>query len=193
MRTIFLDRDGVINENLSTHVKSWSEFRFIPHALTALRWLRQAHVRVFVVTNQAIVNRGLVSPAMLDDIHARMIARVEAAGGWITDIRYCPHDDHEHCTCRKPRPGMLLDLAREWGVDLSETYFVGDALTDVAAAHAAGCGAIMVRTGRGDEQLRHAQAHLHQPDYVAPNLLSAVQWFILNESRELVPALGAAD
>lgn len=193
MRTIFLDRDGVINENLPHHVKSWSEFRFIPHALTALRWLRQANVRVFVVTNQAIVNRGLASPALIDDIHARMTAHVETAGGWITDVRYCPHDDHEHCHCRKPKPGMLLDLARDWEIDLSETYFVGDALTDVAAAHAAGCGAIMVRTGRGAEQLQLAQAQLYQPDYVATNLLAAVKWFILNENHKLMQTLGAAD
>lgn len=193
MRAIFLDRDGVINENSSAHVKRWEEFHFIPNALTALRWLRQAGFRIFVVTNQAIINRGMVTPAMIDNIHARMITKIEASGGWVTDLRYCPHDDHEACECRKPRPGMLLDLAKTWGLDLGQTYMVGDALTDMAAARAAGCGAIMVRTGRGDSQLRLPQAGLCQPDFVAANLLTAVQWVISDATSPRVLARGAAD
>lgn len=193
MPTIFLDRDGVINENLRAHVKSWDEFRFIPHALTALRWLRQAGYRVYVVTNQAIVSRGQASPATIDDIHARMMAAVAEAGGEIAAVRYCPHDYHEGCACRKPRPGMLFDLARAYGVNLSDCYLVGDALTDIAAARAAGCGAIMVRTGRGAEQLRLPQALLEAPDYVAADLLGAVRWLLAGAPRSAPLVLGAAD
>ncbi len=111
MRAVFLDRDGVISENLADHVKSWEEFRFIPGALDALRWLHQAGFRTFVVTNQAIVNRGVVSAQVVEDIHARMLAQVVQHGGFIDDICYCPHDYHENCECRKPQPGMLTQLA----------------------------------------------------------------------------------
>src|SRR5512135_2006935 len=114
MRAIFLDRDGVINENRTDHVKSWEEFRFLPGALTALRWLRMAGFQVFVVTNQAIVSRGAASTRTIEDINTRMMLQVALHGGRICDVRFCPHDTGDACTCRKPLPGMLNDLAARW-------------------------------------------------------------------------------
>lgn len=188
MRSIFLDRDGVINENSNNHVKSWDEFTFLPHALTALRWLNLTGFRVFVVTNQAIVNRGLVSNATIEEIHARMIAQIELHGGRISAVSYCPHDNHEQCTCRKPQPGMLLDLAAKWQIDLHRTYMVGDALTDIAAAHAAGCTPVLVRTGRGMQQSRLPEIRQQRPAYIAPDLAGAVQW-IFRQEWLMLPAV----
>lgn len=188
MRTVFLDRDGVINENSSDHIKSWEEFAFLPNVLMALRWLRLAGFRVFIVTNQAIVNRGLISRASLEEIHARMIARVELSGGRISAVRYCPHDYHENCSCRKPRPGMLLDLARQWKIDLKRTYMVGDALTDVAAGQSVGCRSALVLTGRGSQQVRLSEINVHRPDYIATDLFGAVQWIFRQEGVSLIPA-----
>lgn len=184
-RDIFLDRDGVINENRADHVKCWREFAFLPGALEALRLLSERHYRIFIVTNQAAVNRGQLSPATLDDIHARMIAAAEAHGARIAGLRSCPHRDDEACACRKPRPGMLLSLAAERQIDLSQSYFIGDAITDVAAGHAAGCRTILVRTGRGLEQLNHPDFLRHRPRHVAANLLDAVQW--LHEQTTVQP------
>lgn len=188
MRTVFLDRDGVINENFSTHVKSWEEFVFLPSVLMALRWLRLSGFRVFIVTNQAIVSRGLVSRATLEEIHARMIARVELSGGHISAVRYCPHDSSEHCSCRKPRSGMLLDLAQEWDIDLQRSYMVGDALTDVAAAQSVESHPVLVLSGRGTQQVRLPDINIHRPEYIAADLLGAVHW-ILRRERLLLPGV----
>lgn len=181
MRSIFLDRDGVINENSNDHVKSWEEFTFLPGSLLALRWLRLAGFRVFVVTNQAIIGRGLASPQTIEDIHHRMRAQTELYGGSIADVRYCPHDNRDLCECRKPRPGMLIDLAQKWRIDPVRSYMVGDALTDIAAGHAIGCPSVLVQTGRGAEQARLPELETHRPEHIAMNLLDAVRWIFYQE------------
>jgi D-glycero-D-manno-heptose 1,7-bisphosphate phosphatase len=181
MHAIFLDRDGVISENRADHVKSWDEFRFIPGALAALRWLRQAGFRTFVVTNQAIVNRGIVSAVVIDDIHTRMRWQIRQHGGQIDDLHFCPHDTGEGCACRKPRPGMLMQLAAKWNVDLARSYMVGDAWTDMAAGRAASCRCVMVRTGRGAEQIEHQEDGLALADHIAADLASAVEWILAQE------------
>lgn len=177
-KDIFLDRDGVINENRDDHVKSWQEFRFLPGALEALRILTERRYRVFIVTNQAAVNRGLLSPAALEEIHLRMVATIEAHNAHVAGIRFCPHREDEACECRKPRPGMLLSLAAERQIDLAQAHFVGDALTDMAAGHAAGCRPVLVLTGRGREQVGRPDFLLHRPRHVAQSLLDAVHWLI---------------
>ena len=158
MRAVFLDRDGVINENRADHVKSWSEFRFLPGALEAIRRLTQAGIQVFVITNQAIVNRGTVPSAAVDAVNRRMVREIERHGGRITAVVYCPHRADERCFCRKPRPGLILSLARKYGVDLRRTCLIGDALSDMEAGAAAGCRTILVLTGRGRDQLAMATA-----------------------------------
>jgi D-glycero-D-manno-heptose 1,7-bisphosphate phosphatase len=178
MRAVFLDRDGVISENRADHVKSWEEFRFIPGTFAALRRLRQAGFLVFVVTNQAIVSRGIVAPNALDEIHERMQAYITFNGGRIDDIRYCPHDYGEGCHCRKPRPGMLKSLAAKWRIDLSRSYMVGDAWTDIVAGRAVQARCVMVRTGRGAEELRLPEARVAPADHVATNLQGAVSWIL---------------
>ena len=146
---IFLDRDGVINENRSDHVKSWDEFEFIPGTLESIRILTETGLPIFVVTNQAIVNRGIVSVEGLSEIHSQMSAAVDMAGGHITHVYHCPHDNHEECDCRKPKPGMLLNAARDYDIDLKQSFLVGDAWTDVAAGVAVGAHSILLMTGRG--------------------------------------------
>jgi D-glycero-D-manno-heptose 1,7-bisphosphate phosphatase len=185
MRAVFLDRDGVISENRIDHVKSWDEFRFLPGALTALRWLREAGFCTFVVTNQAIVNRGIASAQVVEEINTRMALQVALHGGWIQDLRYCPHDYHENCECRKPRPGMLLHLATQWGIDLRRSYLIGDAWTDIAAGQAVNCRCILVRTGRGAEQASLPEAQLYGVDHIAVDVASAVVWMFAQEGITL--------
>jgi D-glycero-D-manno-heptose 1,7-bisphosphate phosphatase len=148
---IFLDRDGVINVNRADHVKCWDEFEFLPGALESIRRLTQTGLPIFVITNQAIVNRKVITTEALDDIHKRMAAEIEKAGGHITKVYHCPHDTHEKCTCRKPEPGMLWQAEQEFNLDLTESFLIGDAWTDVEAGLAAGTRSILVMTGRGPQ------------------------------------------
>jgi len=153
MRAVFLDRDGVICENRPDHVKSWDEFRFLPGAMFSLAALSRLGMPVIVVTNQAVVGRGMVPASVVDEIHQRMVAEVEASGGRIDRVVYCPHRPEDRCACRKPEPGMLLQVAREMGIDLSQSYLVGDAASDLVAGQRVGCQLLLVLTGRGLQQL----------------------------------------
>jgi D-glycero-D-manno-heptose 1,7-bisphosphate phosphatase len=153
MRAIFLDRDGVICENRSDHVKSWDEFRFLTYAKNSLAGLSRLGLPIIVFTNQAIVGRGMVPARVVDDIHRRMVSEVEAHGGRIDRVVYCPHRPEDHCTCRKPEAGMLLQMADEMGIDLAQSYLVGDAATDLLAGQSVGCQLFLVLTGRGLRQL----------------------------------------
>jgi D-glycero-D-manno-heptose 1,7-bisphosphate phosphatase len=147
--TVFLDRDGVINRNRADYVKSWSEFRFLPGARWAVAQLTRAGYRVFVVTNQACVGKGLVSPSALDALHRHMAREIGLAGGRIEAVLCCTHRAEAGCTCRKPAPGML-HLARDrYGVDLSRAIFIGDSASDVGAAAAVGMQAMLVLSGLG--------------------------------------------
>lgn len=174
MKAVFLDRDGVINENRPDHVKSWDEFTFLPGAIDALVSLSHMGVPVFVVTNQAVINRGIVTRDTVDWINSRMVEEVSWRGGRIDAVAYCPHLPEEHCSCRKPEPGLLLELARGHGVDLEDSVVIGDTLTDLEAGQAVGCQTIMVLTGRGEEQSARVAGRSLRNFPVVPDLRSAV-------------------
>lgn len=146
---VFIDRDGVICYNRADYVKRWAEFAFLPGALDALARLAKSGFAIVVVTNQSAINRGRVALETVEEIHQRMAAAIEEAGGRIDAIYLCPHRPDEGCTCRKPLPGLLQRAASELGLDLSRSFLIGDALEDVQAALAAGCRPYLVLTGRG--------------------------------------------
>lgn len=184
---IFLDRDGVLNENRLDHVKGWAEFRFIPGVLQALRDLMRLNAPIFVVSNQAAINRRLVSRATVDDIHRRMIAQVRRAGADIRAVLYCPHEPSEGCACRKPAPGLIFEAAARFDIDLGRSVLVGDAWTDIVAGQRADCRTVLVRTGRGHGQLRVLAEHgLAPPTAVAADLLGAVPIIAALLQEELV-------
>lgn len=143
-RAVFLDRDGTINRRRPDHVKSWSEFEFLPGALAAISELSRRTERVAIITNQSAVGRGLISDDELQAIHRRMTEAVEAAGGHLEGVYACPHRPDDGCPCRKPRIGLLLRAARDLGVCLEDSVLIGDSSCDVEAARAAGCRAILV-------------------------------------------------
>jgi D-glycero-D-manno-heptose 1,7-bisphosphate phosphatase len=149
MKTVFLDRDGVICRNRPDHVTSWAEFRFLPEALPALARLRRAGCRVVIITNQAVINRGQMTVAQVEEINRRMVAAVGAVGGHIDLVIYCPHRPDEGCACRKPRPGMVLAAGAHLGIGWEQAYLVGDHWTDVQAGLHAGCRTVLVLSGRG--------------------------------------------
>lgn len=145
---VFIDRDGVINRNRCDYVKSWSEFEFLPGALEALARLTRAGRRVFVVTNQSAVGRGLLLPEELVGLHAQMRSAVAEYGGEIEDVLVCPHRPNDGCACRKPQPGLLRAARDTSLVDLGRSVLIGDHMDDIGAAEAAGCAAVLVLSGR---------------------------------------------
>ncbi len=188
-RAVFIDRDGVICRNRNDHVKSWDEFVFLPGALEALAWLARLDLYIIVITNQAIINRHIVPVEVVEDVHARMVRAVEAAGGRIDRVMYCPHRPDEHCPCRKPQPGLLLMAAEELGLDLSRSHLIGDAETDMQAGRAAGCRRYLVLTGRGWQQLIRCWLHGERGFTVVWDLGAAVN-AILRCAPSLSPPRG---
>jgi D-glycero-D-manno-heptose 1,7-bisphosphate phosphatase len=141
---IFLDRDGVINERIvGGYVRRWEEFHFIDGAEQALRQIRRLGVPILVISNQAGVGKGLASRHSLEEITTRFVQALARAGARIDAAYYCPHVNQDNCPCRKPRPGLLLQAARDWRLDLSRSVMVGDSLRDLEAAYAAGCRAVL--------------------------------------------------
>ncbi len=159
MRAIFLDRDGVICRNRPGHVKNWDEFVFLTRSCEGLARLATLDMPIVVVTNQAAINRGMLSVATLEEINQRMVAEIQASGGRIDRVYYCPHRPDEGCHCRKPQAGMLYQAAADLGIELQGSYIIGDAWSDVQAGLAVGCRPFLVLTGRG---LRQAPLALHE-------------------------------
>jgi D-glycero-D-manno-heptose 1,7-bisphosphate phosphatase len=156
-KLVILGRDGILNEYRDDHVKAPEEWTPVPGALEAVARLNHAGWHVVVATNQAGIGRGMIDMASVNAIHAHMNQRLMAQGGRVDAVFFCPHTPEEHCDCRKPLPGMMIDIGRRYGVDLKSVPMVCDTLRDLTAARAAGCEPHLVLTGRaarvGDEQL----------------------------------------
>ncbi len=174
-QAIFLDRDGVINERRVNHVTRWEEFVFLPGVKAALARLAALRLPVYVVTNQAIINRGLVTGATVEAMHGRMLGEVAAAGGSIAAVAYCPHRPDEGCACRKPAPGMLHTLAARYRLDPARCLMVGDTCGDLLAGRAAGCRTALVLTGQGSEEHPRARSLGLDGFTVAPNFAALVR------------------
>jgi len=155
-RAVFLDRDGVICRNRADHVKSWNEFVFLSRTREALARLAYLDLAIVVITNQAAVNREMVTQEAVDDIHRRMVSEIVLAGGRIDGVYCCPHRPEERCGCRKPQPGLLARAAVDLGIELRGSYIVGDAWSDMQAGLAVGCVPFMVMTGRAGQQAPEA-------------------------------------
>jgi D-glycero-D-manno-heptose 1,7-bisphosphate phosphatase len=154
-KLVILGRDGVLNAYRDDHVKAPEEWQALPGALEAVSRLNHAGWHTVVATNQSGIGRGLVDMASVNAVHAHMNQALTAVGGRLDAVFFCPHAPEEQCECRKPLPGMMLDIGRRYGVDLRNVPMVVDTLRDLQAAHAAGCEPHLVLTGRaaalGDE------------------------------------------
>ncbi len=183
MKTVFLDRDGVINLNPPNkgYVCNWTEFTFIQNALNAVACLFRSGFNIYIVTNQAGIGRGIITEKQLTQIHVNMIYEIESNGGFIQQVYYCPHHPDDNCDCRKPKPGMLHKAAKDHKIDLSKSFLIGDSLTDIEAAMTAGVIPILVLTGHGRDSYRFYTEHafspnLHNPAKIFTNLYSASRW-----------------
>lgn len=149
MKLVILDRDGVINHDSDQFIKSPEEWKPISGSLEAIARLTHEGWRVAVATNQSGLARGLFEMATLNAIHARMHKAVAQLGGRIDAVFYCPHSAEMNCACRKPKPGLLLEIGQRFGVSLEGVPVVGDSLRDLEAAVAVGARPLLVRTGKG--------------------------------------------
>jgi D-glycero-D-manno-heptose 1,7-bisphosphate phosphatase len=172
---LFLDRDGVIIENRPNYVRSWADVEIYPQAVSALAAFATIPHKIIIVTNQSGVGRGIIPRAVADAINVRLVDVLKSAGGRVDGVYICPHAPQDACQCRKPRAGMLVQAAAEHGLDLAHSIMIGDALTDVAAGQAAGVAqTVLLRTGRGRDQLQLAQALAMQPFSVYDDLSAAL-------------------
>lgn len=156
-RAVFIDRDGTLNVE-KDYLYRPDECELILGSAAAVRRLNEAGWLVVVVTNQSGVARGYYGEQEVASLHRHMAAELAQGGGQVAGWYYCPHHPsglepyNRQCDCRKPLPGMLLQAARELEIDLSRSWMVGDKLVDVQAGQAAGCRAVLVRTGYGRQE-----------------------------------------
>lgn len=178
MKNIFLDRDGVINKYPGDrlYITSLPKFKFLPRAKKAITLLNKAGFKVFVVSNQAGVGKGTYSQKTLNTITLKMLAGIEQAGGKITKVYYCTHRKEAGCSCRKPKPGLLKQAAREFKFNLKKSYFVGDTIRDVLTAHAVGAKSILILCGK--EKLSNQKNWEAKPDFVFKDLFAAANFLI---------------
>jgi D-glycero-D-manno-heptose 1,7-bisphosphate phosphatase len=170
-RAVFLDRDGVLNRALVRHGRPYSprtlkELEILPEAHGALRRLRDVGLRLIVVTNQPDVARGTQSREVLDAMHAHL-----AAGLQIDEVRVCPHQDSDACLCRKPKPGLLLEAARERDVVLQDSFMVGDRWRDIEAGRRAGCTTVFIDRG-------YREPVPESPDARVGSIAEAADWIL---------------
>jgi len=175
-RAVFLDRDGVVNRAILREGRpyppaSLSDLRVLPGVREACRKLREAGFALILITNQPDIARGSVSAGEVAEINSLLQRFLQ-----LDDIRMCPHDDSAHCSCRKPRPGLLLDAARTWDINLGESYIVGDRWRDVEAGQRAGCQAVFVDYG-------YRERRPDAPYLRVRSLAEAAAWIIQKVQR----------
>ena len=166
-KLIVLDRDGVINQDSDAFIKSPDEWIAIPGSLEAIARLCREDYQVVLATNQSGIARGLFSINALNRIHEKMLGEVRRAGGEISAIFFCPHVDEDNCECRKPRPGMLLELSRRTNRSLADIPVVGDSKRDLEAANAVNATPILVKTGKGQQTADALNANYNPNDPLA--------------------------
>lgn len=177
IKVIVLDRDGVINYDSPAFIKSSAEWLAIPGSLEAIAKLNTAKLKVAIASNQSGIAKGYFSLETLAAIHEKMQAELANVGGHIDNIHFCPHNPQDNCLCRKPKPGLLIQIAEHFAVNANEMLFIGDSIRDLQTAQAFGCKAILVKTGNG-EQLAHNEIfklpYFENVIYIADNLATAV-------------------
>jgi len=174
-KVVCVDRDGVINEDSDDYIKSAAEWHPIAGSLDAIAALFRAGFRVFVVSNQSGVGRGLFSLAALEGVNERMSDAVHAVGGELAGVYFCPHTPEDGCECRKPGAGLLRQIERDQALSLEGAAFVGDKWSDLVAARAVGARPILVESGRGRTTLAE---HRGEVEEVYRDLAAAAQAII---------------
>jgi len=168
MKLIILDQNGVINYGSETYIRAPGEWKSIPGSLQAIARLTHAGYRVVTATNQSGIGRGLLDMTTFNSINDKMLRAVQQEGGRIDSLFFCPHTQHDKCSCRKPGIGMFKEIRQRYGVELNHVPAVGDSLRDLQAAAKAGAIPILVLTGKGQATL--AEGNLPAGTQIYPDL-----------------------
>lgn len=178
---MFIDRDGTLIEEAG-YLNRLDRLAFFPYTVDAVRALNRGGLAVVLITNQGGIAKGLLDEAFLEKAHGLVIDRLRAGGASIDGIYYCPHHPHgtiEHlsvrCDCRKPKPGLLKQAARELNLDLTGSFVVGDRVKDMQAGRSVGARTVLVRTGYGADEEPSAG---DTADVVVDSLIDAVAWIL---------------
>jgi len=182
---IFLDRDGVLIENKANYVRDWSDVKIYPEAISALSHSAIKNHKIVIVTNQSAVGRGIISLETANQINSRLVKLIHQHGGKVDGVYMCPHKPDDDCFCRKPKPGLLLQAAKELSLDLQRSWMIGDAWSDVQAGQSAGVQqAILIRTGRGEEQLSQARPESITKHLIFDNLPLAFETIVTSDNSQ---------
>ena len=176
-RAVFLDRDGTLIRDVGYLSDPWG-VELLPGVIQALGLLRKKGLALVLASNQSGVGRGLFTERDLDRIHDRLIATLAEGGIRLDGAYYCPHAPWDLCECRKPLPRMLHQAAQELGLDLAQSFMVGDKLSDMAAGRRAGCRTVLLLSDVSKPDILSSAGSDEMPDKVAPDLLAAEQWII---------------
>ena len=176
---IVLDRDGVINEDLWDYVTTPEQFKFIDKSLEAIKLLNDCGFKITIATNQACINKGIISEKELGLVHEYMLKKIRSFEGHIEHIAFCPHDyTKEKCNCRKPEVGLLEKTEKDLNIKLKGSFFVGDKESDIACANKYGCRPLLVKTGYGEISLESSS--LPEIEGVFENLYQAAKYIEKN-------------
>jgi len=175
-RVIFIDRDGVINEDpIGDYVKRWKDFRFIPGAVSALKQLSDAGFKIVILSNQAGIGDGVYTELTLNEITRNMLSAMKEKGIEVSGIYYCLHGKKEGCACRKPKTGLFRQAANDHTFDPTQTYFIGDKATDVLAGTRYGLRTLFVLTGHGEKD-RPKLKETGEPEQIFPSISEAAEY-----------------
>jgi D-glycero-D-manno-heptose 1,7-bisphosphate phosphatase len=176
MKAVFLDRDGTVTFGVPKYerVDSIDKVELLPNTLKALELLAPLDFKVFFVTNQAGLAEGLITEAGFNTINGKALELIAPSGIQVLKTYVCPHGEQDNCECRKPKPKLLLDAAKEYGIDLGQSYMIGDRHSDVMTGINAGTKTIFVKTGSISEDF-------DQATYNAPSLLEAIEYIARQE------------
>jgi len=182
IKVVILDRDGVINEDSDDFIKTADEWVPVKGSLEAISRLKKAGFLVAVASNQSGLARGLFDENALQAMHDKMEGLLAQRGAIIDVIKFCPHGPADNCICRKPKPGLLLQIAKEFDVKPAEMLFVGDSYRDIQAAQMAGASPVLVKTGKGIQTLEKYGPLSDVPVY--EDLSQFVREFLRNENAK---------
>jgi D-glycero-D-manno-heptose 1,7-bisphosphate phosphatase len=179
-RYVFLDRDGVINVERGEYTTTIGQWQWATGAFEGLRLLTEAGFRCIVITNQACIAKGLQTEEGLATLHDFMLREIRERGGDILRIYHCPHQTSDGCSCRKPAPGMIVQASEDYGIDLAETFLIGDSLRDMEAGRRAGTRTILIDTGPGADSTR---TQFEGGEFRADDLLDAARIVIRETAK----------
>jgi D-glycero-D-manno-heptose 1,7-bisphosphate phosphatase len=189
-RAVFLVRDGTLNAD-APYASRYEQIAVYPESYEAVKKLNRAGLLAVVVTNQSAVGRGLLTEDGLNDIHNRLRASFAGRGARLDAIYFCPHYGQstdprygKECDCRKPNPGLALRAAAELGIELSQSYMIGDKIEDILLGMKIRAVPVLVLTGSGRESLAKLREQGIEPAYVAESILDAADWVLDRERRK---------